>query len=119
MTRILDSHDPESYVHAHGQPKWGQAMQHELDSFQKNQTWDLVPRLIKNNVVKYKWVYHTEFTFNSLIEHHKACLVMKLFSQKEGIDYTETFFTCCKNETCLIDSFPCCSLWMVYSLYGC
>jgi len=32
-----------------------------------------------------------KFFFEGVVEHHKACLVMKGFSQQEGINYTETF----------------------------
>ena len=51
-TYILDTSDPESYVDAHGKPKWEQAMQHEMHSLEENHTWDLVPQLTENNVVK-------------------------------------------------------------------
>ena len=43
MTRILDTCDLESYVDAQGKPEWEQAMQHEMDSLEKDHTWDLVP----------------------------------------------------------------------------
>ena len=43
MTWILDTSDPESYVDAQGKPKWEYAMRHEMDSLEKNHTWDLVP----------------------------------------------------------------------------
>ena len=42
MTRIHHTYDPESYVDGQGK-KWEQAMHHEIDSFKKNNTWDLVP----------------------------------------------------------------------------
>jgi hypothetical protein len=32
----------------------------------------------------------TKFTFEGIVERHKACLVVKGFSQQEGIDYTKT-----------------------------
>ena len=62
-----------------------------MDSLEKNHTWDLVPRPTINNVVMCRWVYWTKFTFDHVVEHHKACLVMEGFSQQEGIDYTDTF----------------------------
>jgi hypothetical protein len=41
--------------------------------------------------VKCRWVYRTKFTSEGVVERHKACLVVKGFSQQDGIDYTETF----------------------------
>jgi hypothetical protein len=64
---------------------------HKLDSLSKNHTWELVPQPQGKNVVKCRWVYRTKFTFEGVVEHHKSCLVVKGFSQQEGIDYTETF----------------------------
>ena len=91
MTQILEYHDLESYANPHGKPKWEQAMQHEVDSLEKTHTWDLVPRLTEKNVVKCQWVYRAKFTSDGVVENHKAHLVVKVFSQQEGIDYIETF----------------------------
>ena len=66
-------------------------MSTKMDSLLKNQMWDLVPQPRGKNIVKYCWVYKTKFTFDDVVEHHKARLVLKRFSQSEGIDYTETF----------------------------
>jgi hypothetical protein len=41
--------------------------------------------------VKRRWVYKTKFTSKGVFERHKDRLVAKGFSQKEGINYTETF----------------------------
>ena len=41
--------------------------------------------------MKCRWVYKNNFTFEGVIDHHKVHLVVKGFSQQEGIDYTETF----------------------------
>ena len=91
MTQVLDTRDPKYYVDAHGKPKCEQDMQHEIDSLEKNHTWDLVPPLTRKNVVKCQWVYRIKFTSNGVVEYHKAYLVTKSFYYKEGIDYTNTF----------------------------
>ena len=66
-------------------------MQHEMDSLEKNSTWDLVPRLTKKNVDKCRWVYQTKLTLDDVIERNKACFLAKIFFLQEAIDYKETF----------------------------
>lgn len=61
------------------------------DSLENNHTWDLAPRLNENNVVECQWVYRTKFIYDGVFEHHKDRILVKGFSQQEGIDYTKTF----------------------------
>ena len=39
-----------------------------------------------------KWIFKTKKDSNGNVERYKACLVTKFFTQKEDIDYKETFF---------------------------
>jgi len=64
-------------------------MQEKMDSLVKNHNWDLVPQLQGKKIVKCEWVYKTKFTFEGVIEHHKYRLIVKGFSQQEGINYNE------------------------------
>jgi hypothetical protein len=66
-------------------------MQAKMDFLLKNHTWDLLPRPQGKNIMKCRWVYNTKFTFEGVIECHKAHFVAKGFSQQEGINYNETF----------------------------
>ena len=66
-------------------------MKNEYDSLIENNTWELVELPKGKNVVNNKWVYKTKFKLDGSIEKHKARIVAKGYSQKEGIDYTETF----------------------------
>ena len=57
----------------------------------KNDVWDVVPRLEGKSVVTSKWIYKIKHAVDGSIEKYKARFVAWGFSQKEGIDYEETF----------------------------
>ena len=57
----------------------------------KNQVWEVVPRLEGKMVVGSRWIYKVKHAADRSVEKYKARFVAKGFSQKEGIDYEETF----------------------------
>ena len=57
----------------------------------KNDVWDIVLRPEGKSVVTSKWIYKIKHAAESSIEKYKARFVARGFSQKEGIDYEETF----------------------------
>ena len=56
-----------------------------------NDVWDVVPRPEGTSVVTSKWIYKIKHAADGSIEKYKARFVARGFSQKEGIDYEETF----------------------------
>ena len=66
-------------------------MKEELDALTKNHTWDLVTLPPRQSVVGCKWIYNIKTRSNGSIEHYKARLVAKFFTQEYEIDYEETF----------------------------
>ena len=66
-------------------------MKSKLDSMYPNQVWDLLkaPKGIKP--VGCKWVYKRKRGIDGKVETFKTRLVAKGYTQKEGIDYEETF----------------------------
>jgi len=66
-------------------------MQEELNQFQRNDVWDLVPKPIQKNIIGTKWVFRNKLNEQGEVTRNKARLVAQSYSQQEGIDYTETF----------------------------
>ena len=66
-------------------------MQKELNQFERNEVWELVPRPNDQSVIGTKWVYRNKMDENGIIIINKARLVAQGYNQQEGIDYEETF----------------------------
>ena len=66
-------------------------MKSELDSMYSNQVWDLVKAPNGIKPVGCKWVYKRKRGIDGNVETFKVRLVAKGYTQKEGIDYDETF----------------------------
>ena len=66
-------------------------MTEEYQSIMKNDVWDIVPKPKDKSVVSSKWIYKIKHAMDGSIEKYKARFVARGFSQKEGIDYEETF----------------------------
>jgi Reverse transcriptase (RNA-dependent DNA polymerase)/gag-polypeptide of LTR copia-type/Integrase core domain/GAG-pre-integrase domain len=71
--------------------KWGQACDEEITSIMKNNTWELVDLPEGRKAIGCKWVFKLKMNPDNTIDRYKARLVAKGYSQKEGIDYDETF----------------------------
>jgi hypothetical protein len=83
--------------------KWLEVMKDEMKSMSSNGVWDLedIPKGAKT--VGYKWVYKIKYNSKENIEMFKARLVTKSFTQREGIDYNETFsLVSCKDSFIII-----------------
>ena len=63
----------------------------EYKSIMKNDVWEVVLRSEGKSIVTSKWIYKIMHAAYSSIDKYKARFVARGFSQKEGIDYEETF----------------------------
>ena len=70
---------------------WIIAMQDELNQFERNEVWKLVPRPNDHLVIGTKWVFRNKEDESGIVVTNNARLVAKGFNQEEGIDYEETF----------------------------
>jgi hypothetical protein len=87
---IIDD-EPTCYEEFVGKKVWKDSVIEEYQSIIKNDVWDVVLRPIEKSIVSSKWIYKMKHSANDSIEKYKARFVAHGFSQKEGIDYEETF----------------------------
>ncbi|RVW22827.1 Retrovirus-related Pol polyprotein from transposon RE1 [Vitis vinifera] len=90
---------PNSVQEALADPGWKAAMNEEMKSLQKNETWELVEYAPGKKPVGCRWIYTMKYKADGSIERFKARLIAKGYTQTYGIDYTETFAPVIKINT--------------------
>ena len=74
-------------------------MNEYYDAIIRNQTWELV-ELLENKVpIGSKWLFKYKFNVDGSIDKYTSRLAAKGYSQKEGIDYEDTFAHAAKMNT--------------------
>lgn len=63
----------------------------EYHSIMRIDVWDVVLRPKGKSVVTSKWIYKIKDAVDGSVEKYKTRFVARGFSQKEGMDYEETF----------------------------
>lgn len=88
-----DAGEPETLDEARrdrSHNEWEQAMKDEMASLQHNKTWELAALPEGKKALLNKWVFRKKTEADGSTRY-KARLVVKGYSQKEGIDYDEIF----------------------------
>ncbi|KAJ1691811.1 hypothetical protein LUZ63_015966 [Rhynchospora breviuscula] len=83
--------EPKSFKEANVDSNRIVAMQEELNQFERNQVWELVPLPSGKQVIGTKWVYRNKLDEIGNVVRNKARLVAQGFKQQECIDFEKTF----------------------------
>lgn len=86
--------EPSTYKEAIESPEsvfWIRSMNDEYNSLIKNETWVLDDLLPGKKPIRNKWVYKKKLKADGSLAKYKSRLVAKGYTQRVGIDYTETY----------------------------
>ena len=91
-------------------------MDEEMNSLQKNTTWELVSLPLGRTLVQCKWVFQIKVAEYGTMKY-KERLVEKGFSQVQGVDYHETFAPIAKMDSiCLVLAISASKHWEVHHM---
>ncbi|GJR15625.1 retrovirus-related pol polyprotein from transposon TNT 1-94 [Tanacetum coccineum] len=96
---VLFAGDPVTVKEAMKREEWRVAIEEELSAIERNQTWELFDLPEGKNLISLKWIYKTKYLADGSIQKYKARLVVRGFTQQQGIDYEETFSPVARFET--------------------
>nr|GEY60910.1 integrase, catalytic region, zinc finger, CCHC-type, peptidase aspartic, catalytic [Tanacetum cinerariifolium] len=68
-----------------------EAMQEELNQFDRLQVWEFVDKPFVKSVIRQKWFWKNKKDEDQIVIRNKARLVAKGYAQEEGTDFEESF----------------------------
>lgn len=99
ITMINEPKSVDEAITSPDSSQWREAMDSELNSLKSMSTWREVTGGDKvKSVVSSKWIYKVKYNESGVPERYKARLVARGFTQREGIDYDDTFAPTLKAE---------------------
>ena len=97
--------------------EWVNAMHDELEQFERNKVWSLVPHPEHQNVIGTKWIFKNKLNEEGKIVRNKARLVAQGYVQEEGIDYKETYAQVARLDAIrLLLSFACANDFRLFQM---
>lgn len=99
LLMVSNDEEPTRYTDASRKKEWVQAMNAEIASIEKNNTWHLVELPRNRRPIGLKWVFKVKRDPEGKILKHKARIVAKGYVQKHGVDYDEVFAPVARIET--------------------
>jgi hypothetical protein len=83
--------EPATLAEAEQDVHWRTAMTEEIQAIEDNHTWVLTNLPPGRKAIDLKWVFKVKRDEKGSVVKHKARLVVKGYSQQQGVDYEEIF----------------------------
>jgi hypothetical protein len=83
--------EPATLAEAEQDVHWWTAMTEEIQAIEDNHTWVLTNLPPGRKAIGLKWVFKVKRDEKGSVVKHKARLVVKGYSQQQGVDYEEIF----------------------------
>ncbi|KAL5724118.1 hypothetical protein ACHQM5_007419 [Ranunculus cassubicifolius] len=114
---LFSEGDPISFDVAVHSPNWQQAMDSEMQSIERNNTWQLVDLPKGHKSIGVKWIYKTKLNPDGEVNKYKARLVAKGYKQEFGVDYEEVFAPVARHDTVrLVLAMSAQNAWPIFQL---
>ncbi|KAH9743963.1 Integrase catalytic domain-containing protein [Citrus sinensis] len=101
-TGFISQIEPKSFADVENDESWIMTMQEELNQFERNNVWELVPKPEHHSIIGTKLVFRNKMDESGVVVRNKARLVAQGYNQEEGIDFDETFAPVARLESIMI-----------------
>ena len=88
---LISQIEPKNIEEALQDDSWITAMQEELEQFDRNEVWTLIPKPQDQSTIRTRWVFKNKQNEDGKIVRNKAKLVAKGYNQEFRIDFKESF----------------------------
>jgi hypothetical protein len=96
---VVSAEEPSSLEEAVQEPHWLAAMKEELQAIEGKNTWSMTELPLGRTSIGLKWGFKVKIDEQGSVVKYKERLVVKGYSQRQGIDYEEVFAPVARLET--------------------